>query len=716
MTLWTAIRDVVLGKDMDLPTVIDVSPAMRQAIEVRGAFDPDRVPPYLQSRSANWGAVATTDRLLDTARKSVVVYACLSYLADAVAESPLRVYRSVRGERTETPDHRARQILANPNPFMSEAEFVALVVMAMGMQGYAVVEKVRSPGGLPVQLWPLRPDWLTPRLAVTGQYTESYDYRPPGLAHRIIPETDVILIPFRHDDRLDSPGVSPLQIAAREIGIDSALTEFLKTFLDAGGIPPFVIEYSDPISDPAIIEQMQEMWAQKYGGSKAYGKLPILHGGYKIAKIGDGINDMAWPDLRAITEDKICQAFRVPRELVQTRSTATGGSGLTTTEQEGAMASLQRYGATPLRNRIDGALSRAFLSEFTGGDPQYELAFDVSDVLSLQEDADKRHARVRADYQAGLVMLDEARQELGMQPLPSRQGEVFAVPFSVVFTRPAELAAPALTPSAIPAQANAQRPAQRAYRDLKALAPDELEMRANVLNRNRRDQRRLADVLNRKLRGFFTAQADRLAAALEKAGSDPETKIVTDLDWQEEEDLLSAILRRFYAEAGGAAASAASSALGVTIDWDLSNPNINRTMTQLGTRIRGIAETTREDVARVIADGLTNGQGLPEIADQVRELVGGDSYKGRAMTIARTESQVSYNTASIVSYQESGVVESAELADNIDHDEDYGASDGLTCATRNGLTVPLANVHIHIEAEHPNGSLGVLPVVTLGEE
>lgn len=713
MGILSTALDFVTGRSaITLPTVIDVSPDMRSAIEVRGAFDPERRPAYLQSRSADW-ALVSNERILDTARKSVVVYACLGYLADAVAESPLRVYRTSNGEKKEAPDHRARQILANPNPFMSEAEFVALCVMAMGMQGYAVVEKVRSAGGLPVQLWPLRPDWLTPRRSPLGDYTEAYDYRAPGVAPRVIPEADVLVIPYRHDDRLTTPGVSPLQIAAREIGIDSALTEFLKTFLDAGGIPPFVIEYPDPIADQATIDLMQESWSQKYGGSRAYGKLPILHGGYKIAKIGDGINDMAWPDLRAITEDKICSAFRVPRELVQTHSTAAGGSGLTTTEQEGAMASLQRYGATPLRNRIDGALTRGFLAEFTGGDPAYELAFDVSDVLALQEDEDKRHTRVREDYKTGLLTLDEARQEIGLQPLPNGQGDVFAVPFSVVFTRPAELAAPATMP-ALPSGAPAK--AQRKYRDVKALKPADLELRANATTRAKKDQRRLAEVLDRKLRVFFEGQAERLAAAIRKAGVDPETKSIADLDWTEEDELFAAILRRFYQEAGAAAAEAAGALLGVSIDWTLANPYVNQVTALLGQRIRGIAQTTKDDVARIVSDGLTEGLSPTEIADSVRELIGGDSYKGRATTISRTESMYAYGQASAASYAASGVVAEIELADNGAHTEHYGASDGLSCAERDGLVVPLGDAGKHLNAEHPNGSLAVLPIVALGAD
>lgn len=731
MSLWSAITERIAGKD----TIIDVSPSMLTAIQTRGAFDPDRVPPYLSSRSANWADINPA-RIVDTARKSVIVYACLTYLADAVAESPLRVYRSKGDDKIEVPEHRARQVIANPNPFMSEAEFMALLVMCMGMQGYAIVEMVRSGGGLPVELWPLRPDWLSKQMQTNGNGASDYRYYAPGADPRTIPGSDLILIPYRHDDRLDSPGVSPLQIAAREVGIDSTLTEFLKVYLDSGGVPPFVIEYADAL-DQTVIDQIQEAWAQKYGGSRAYGKMPILHGGYKIAQIGDSLNAMAWPDLRAITEDKICQAFRVPRELVQTHSTAEGGSGLTTTEQQGAMLSLQRYGATPLRNRIDGAFTRSFLTEYTGGDPSYELQFDISDVLSLQEDADARHTRIRADWDSGLLMLDEARQELGMQPLPGGVGGVFKVSFTTVFSKPNELAGSITEtpPKQLPATTgknghNGHHPPRR-YRDESKLSPELLEVRKNMIAANRRDQKRLSEVLNRKLVPFFKAQGKRVVETLEKASPPIEPRTdrqyftsnpldlrsvanLQQMDWDEELRLLTDIMNKFYLVSGEAAAAAAESFLGVSIDWTISNPNIARVQNLLGRRIVSISDTTRDDVARVVTESLTEGSTLDQISQRLTGMFE-ETYKGRSMTISRTESMYSYNTASKVSYQESGLVTDVELADNDTHDTDPQGPTFTTCADRSGMVVPLNDTQPYIDSAHPNCILGIIPLVNLGE-
>ena len=188
---------------------------------------------------------------------------------------------------------------------------------------------------------------------------------------------------------------------------------------------------------------------------------------------------------------------------------------------------------------------------------------------------------------------------------------------------------------------------------------------------------------------------------------------IASFDWDAEQKSLAEILNKFYASVGEHAFDATGKLLGVELDFDLANPNISAVMDQLGTRIGGINETTRLDVARTVSDGLEAGRTVDEIAGDLTGLFE-ETYKGRALNIARTESQVSLNSASALGYQESGLVSEIECFDNPDHTDDYGASDGLSCADRNGLIAPLADAQKHIEAEHPSGSLAIGPVINLG--
>jgi hypothetical protein len=126
---------------------------------------------------------------------------------------------------------------------------------------------------------------------------------------------------------------------------------------------------------------------------------------------------------------------------------------------------------------------------------------------------------------------------------------------------------------------------------------------------------------------------------------------------------------------------------------------------------KGMTATTRADVANVVTSALDDGVSVDELAGRLKGLFE-ETYRSRSVTIARTESMVAYNSASTVGYQESGVVQYVELLDSPTHTEHYGASDGLSCAERNHTIVPLDRVQRHIEAEHPRGSLVVVPVLS----
>jgi HK97 family phage portal protein len=680
----------------------------------RGALDPDRVPEWF-SRSPNWTDWDDAASLADAVAKCTVMFACSTYLADAIAESPLEVYKTIDGEKDVAEDRfvqPCRDLLTAPNPYTSGSEFNLLLVLVMSIHGYGVIEKVRAGSGLPVQLWLLRPDWLVRRQRMSSG-ERYWEYRGSFSDRRDIPDRDVVVVPYYPDPRMERRGLSPGQVAAREVGIDSGLTDFLKTFLDAGGIPPFVLTHPDPVYDDAVITAMQEKWRQKYGGSRAYGALPVLHGGYAIQEIGGSLDEMAWPDLRGLTEQKIAQAYRVPWELIQGQMAMKGGK-LTSTEFEGAMTLLQRYGAAPLRARIDGALTRGVLAEFTGGDPAYDLAFDTDGILALQEDTDALHARVRSNYQSGIITLAEARQDLGMPELPNKQGDVIAVPFSLTLTPITSLVETETTtttpPPALPAKSGRQ------YRDTKALSPRALELRAGVLDRTRKDRKRLAEIGTRALRKFWTEQGERITAEITGKGV-VIVRAVQDIDWSEEERKLADVLLRYYHANGEAAFKATADLLRVEIAWDLANPNVQRVAADLARRIVGIAETTRQDVSRIVGDALTEGVTIQDLSDRLKGLFT-ETYRNRSMAVARTESMVAYSRASLVAYQESGEVDEVELHDNPSHTDSYGASDGLTCAERDGLIVPITTTERHIHAEHPNGSLAVSPILAtpLGEE
>jgi hypothetical protein len=212
-----------------------------------------------------------------------------------------------------------------------------------------------------------------------------------------------------------------------------------------------------------------------------------------------------------------------------------------------------------------------------------------------------------------------------------------------------------------------------------------------------------------RCRTFFDGQRDRVIGHAQRS-----TRAIADLtaiDWPAEDEALDAIIRQLWDLMGDTATEQTNELLGLSteLQWTISNPWVREVLGEVATRVTDINDTTRDAIRVVVGDALNAGTNIPDLSKQLEDLFD-ITYSGRAETIARTESQVAYNTAQVRGYRESGLVNEAELLDNPEHDEDPG-SDGLTCAERNGLIVSLDDIPRHIAAEHPRGSLAVAPVL-----
>src|SRR5688572_29697311 len=83
------------------------------------------------------------------------------------------------------------------------------------------------------------------------------------------------------------------------------------------------------------------------------------------------------------------------------------------------------------------------------------------------------------------------------------------------------------------------------------------------------------------------------------------------------------------------------------------HPLNERVLANLGRRIKGINETTRDTIAAAIKEGIDAGDGAAQLGDRVEAASAFDEY--RAELIARTESAQVLNETQIESYREFGV-------------------------------------------------------------
>lgn len=130
---------------------------------------------------------------------------------------------------------------------------------------------------------------------------------------------------------------------------------------------------------------------------------------------------------------------------------------------------------------------------------------------------------------------------------------------------------------------------------------------------------------------------------------------------------------------------------------DLVDAILPRLLRSVGLRIRGITDTTRDRVQRLIERGLADGLGAAALGDLIE--TAGPFDELRAETIARTETARVLNEASLESFREFQVTQ--VIAVDGDDDETCSARHGQVFSVEEAMTI----------ADHPNGTLSWDPVV-----
>jgi HK97 family phage portal protein len=636
-----------------------------------------------------------------------LVFRCIGILAQSVAQAPLKVYEDAENGPEPIDTHPLRQLILRPNREGNEARFLGQVMMTMATAGFCVIEKERAAAGRVIALWPINPAYCKP--IQRADALPDWEVRVPGYDPVILNSDDCIAITFADRPDLSPTGISPIEVILREVALLNLQTDFLKAFFDSGAMPVYALI---PRADAGEMTQAQadvikEKWRQRYAGMHAAVEPAILAGIEDVRRLSFDFDELAYTDLRDISDNAICQAFGVHPNLAGTRY---GLERSTFTNYKEARQSFYEDTVSHFWNRIEDALHRGLMHEFDTR-PGRSLRFDISDVAAMREDVLPRWEWAVTALNAGGITTHQFARLCDLEPVGK---DVFLRSFATQEVPINGLPMP--KPSTIKAV-----PVDDEDEDeLVALPRSTMGgngwreavgrlHRAKIGNAGRTAYLKLADQTVPELQAYFDGQKARLVDDMNRG-----TRDVSALDWNEEDRLLQEILTRLNMVAGEVAFSLAAESLSIPADslvWTISNPNIARLVQSLAGRVTAINETTRADISRVVTEALTEGVSMPELSDRLRGLYD-ETYNGRSMTIARTESQVAYNEAAALGYKESGLVREAQLFDNPLHDTDPG-SDGWTCAQRNGKIVPLESISRHIAAEHPNGTLAIGPVVSM---
>jgi HK97 family phage portal protein len=344
-------------------------------------------------------------------RLNEIVYSCINMRCKAIGEAPCRVIDEA-GETPETiKDHPLKLLLKSVNERITEQQFWQISELYLLVAGFCAWEKERNNLGEVIRLWPMRPDWCG-FFRGDNRLLDRIRYQPYGLPPVDVSVDDVLI--FQYFDPLYPmlKGWSPTMQAYKLMGVDNNTTNFLDLFFKSGAVPAGLLKTLAVLSDPEA-ERIRNRWQTQHGGSTNWSRPAVLGSGVEYQSMTMPFKDMGFGDIDARSEARLCGLYQVPPIMISAKI----GMDRSTYSNYGE-AKKSFYENTVMNEWVylAGQVQQQMLPDF-GEEDNLVVEFDTTGIKALQEDRTAQWTRAVTAATSGVITRDEARTEMGLDPI-----------------------------------------------------------------------------------------------------------------------------------------------------------------------------------------------------------------------------------------------------------------------------------------------------------
>lgn len=246
----------------------------------------------------------------------------VDFLADAVATTPLKVYRRTDTGRPEARDHPLAVLLRKPNADLSTRRLLFRTIADLAIYGNAYWRKVQERQNKSIV--PLPPHRVTPRGGDLLKATAFDFFSPNGLPPQRFSADEIVHFVL-HDPEDPRIGSSKLQglrnVVLEEVEASNYRRGYWKNHARLEG----VLEHPD-ILTPEANARLRTSFENTYAGSENAGRTAILEEGMKWAPVGVNARDSEFVQGRQFVLEATARAFNIPLALLSLTQTATYAS------------------------------------------------------------------------------------------------------------------------------------------------------------------------------------------------------------------------------------------------------------------------------------------------------------------------------------------------------------------------------------------------------
>lgn len=329
------------------------------------------------------------------------LFSIVNRLSNATAQIDWKLYRKPKAGRRETapglePDrvevrsHAVLDLWNKPNPFMVRQDFVEACQQHIELTGESTIV-VYSIGGIPLELWPVRPDRMEP-VPDRDAFIKGWIYTSPDGER--VPLTVDEVIQIKMPNPLDPyRGLGPVQAAMVDIDAARYGAQWNRNFFINSAEPGGHLEVPTNLSDRDF-ERLQKSWREQHQGVSNAHRVAVLEGGVKWTERAFKPRDMQFTALRGLSRELMREAFGIHGHMLGISQDVNKANA------EAGEISFGRWLAYPRAQRWKSMLNGRLLVLFKAQD---DVEFDHDRVVPEDREADDRERTSKANAAAALA-------------------------------------------------------------------------------------------------------------------------------------------------------------------------------------------------------------------------------------------------------------------------------------------------------------------------
>lgn len=326
--------------------------------------------------------------------------------------------------RQEVLKHQALSLWHRPNPFWTGFNFREMGWQYMELVGewYWVLNRGPSGKGLPIEMWTVRPDRMTP-VPDAKNFLAGWVYTGPNGEE--VPLTTDEVIQLRYPDPNDPyRGLSPVQALMADIDSAKYTAEWTRNFFLNSATPGGIVQFAKRLSDDEFNEFVAR-WREQHQGVARGHRVGVLEQGAEWIPNTMTMNDMQFADLSRISRDKIREAYRIHQAMLGNSDDVNRANAQTAEEVHVAWHEIPRL------ERTRDVLNQFYLPMFGNTASGREFDFKDPTPTSSNEANDELTAKSTAAATlaaTGLWKPASILQVVGLPPMAEITGPDRAQP------------------------------------------------------------------------------------------------------------------------------------------------------------------------------------------------------------------------------------------------------------------------------------------------